>query len=285
MQTWVVSYVVLHPEQAIYAKTLEQVLHLKHPTICGILQRLEAKGFITFAVDEADRRCHRIIPTELALQAHRQAAEGLDAVERQLLAGFSPEEAAQFHDYLAPRRRPISARAAARQVRNNRRRHHAETTAAMPAGVQARDDPDPDFHGWGGHVRVYYPAADGEAYQWHPSRIARCEFITNYGLALLAMALLSLGFGALSGVFCATASAGYARNLRHDLFYHVQDFSFANIDRFSTSSLVTRLTTDVTNVQMAFMMIMPTAVRAPLLLVAVSMSISVGKPLARGSLR
>ena len=101
VQTWVVSYVVLHPEQAIYAKTLEQVLHLKHPTICGILQRLETKGFITFAVDETDRRCHRIIPTELALQAHRQAAEGLDAVERQLLAGFSPEEAAQFHDSLA----------------------------------------------------------------------------------------------------------------------------------------------------------------------------------------
>ena len=107
------------------------------------------------------------------------------------------------------------------------------------------------------------------------------EFITNYGLALLAMALLSLGFGALSGVFCATASAGCARNLRHDLFYHVQDFSFANIDRFSTSSLVTRLTTDVTNVQMAFMMIIRTAVRAPLMLIfAVSMSISVGKRLA-----
>ena len=107
------------------------------------------------------------------------------------------------------------------------------------------------------------------------------EFITNYSLALLAMALLSLGFGALSGVFCATASAGYARNLRHDLFYHVQDFSFANIDRFSTSSLVTRLTTDVTNVQMAFMMIIRTAVRAPLMLIfAVSMSISVGKRLA-----
>ena len=107
------------------------------------------------------------------------------------------------------------------------------------------------------------------------------EFITNYGLALLAMALLSLGFGALSGVFCATASAGYARNLRHDLFYHVQDFSFANIDRFSTSSLVTRLTTDVTNVQMAFMMIIRTAVRAPLMLIfAVSMSMSVGKRLA-----
>ena len=109
------------------------------------------------------------------------------------------------------------------------------------------------------------------------------EFITNYGLALLAMALLSLGFGALSGVFCATASAGYARNLRHDLFYHVQDFSFANIDRFSTSSLVTRLTTDVTNVQMAFMMIIRTAVRAPLMLIfAVSMSISVGKRLGGG---
>lgn len=101
VQTWVVSYVVLHPEQAIYAKTLEQVLHLKHPTICGILQRLEAKGFITFAIDASDRRCRRIIPTDLARQAHRQAAQSLDAVERQLLAGFSPEEAAQFYNYLA----------------------------------------------------------------------------------------------------------------------------------------------------------------------------------------
>ena len=107
------------------------------------------------------------------------------------------------------------------------------------------------------------------------------DFITRYGLGLLAMAMLSLAFGILAGVFCATASAGFARNLRHDLFCHVQGFSFANIDRFSTSSLVTRLTTDVTNVQMAFMMIIRTAVRSPLMLIfAVVMSIQVGRKLA-----
>ena len=93
------------------------------------------------------------------------------------------------------------------------------------------------------------------------------DVITKYGLTLTVMALLSLCCGVLAGQSSATASAGFAKNLRHDLFQKVQDFSFANIDRFSTASLVTRLTTDVTHVQMAFMMIIRVAVRAPLMLV------------------
>ena len=105
--------------------------------------------------------------------------------------------------------------------------------------------------------------------------------ILLYGLKLLVIAMLSLGFGALSGWFAAEAAAGFAKNLRHDLYYQVQSFSFANIDRFSTSSLVTRLTTDVTNIQNAFMMCIRIAVRAPMMLVfAVIMSIRVGKQLA-----
>ena len=93
------------------------------------------------------------------------------------------------------------------------------------------------------------------------------DVIFYYGLRLLGLALLSLCFGMAAGWFCAAASTGFAKNLRHDLFYRVQNFSFANIDQFSTSSLVTRLTTDVSNVQMAFMMIIRTAVRAPLMLI------------------
>ncbi len=91
--------------------------------------------------------------------------------------------------------------------------------------------------------------------------------ITRYGLILVVLALLSLSCGVLAGKSSATAAAGFAKNLRHDLFYRVQEFSFSNIDRFSTASLVTRLTTDVTNVQNAFMMIIRIAVRAPLMLV------------------
>ena len=105
--------------------------------------------------------------------------------------------------------------------------------------------------------------------------------IRDYGLKLLGMAMLSLMFGVLAGLFAAAASSGFAKNLRHDVFYRVQDFSFANIDRFSTSSLVTRLTTDITNVQMAFMMIIRVAVRAPLMLIfAAVMSIRLGGKLA-----
>ena len=88
-----------------------------------------------------------------------------------------------------------------------------------------------------------------------------------FGLGLLVLASLSLLFGALSGRFCAIASSGFAKNLRKDMFYKIQDFSFSNIDNFSSSSLVTRLTTDVTNVEMSYMMIIRTAVRSPFMLV------------------
>ena len=105
--------------------------------------------------------------------------------------------------------------------------------------------------------------------------------IVKDGVLLIAMAFLSLFFGAMAGKTCASASAGFAKNLRQDLFYSIQNFSFANIDKFSTSSLVTRLTTDVNNVQNAFMMLIRTAVRAPLMLVfATIMSVVVGKQLA-----
>ena len=84
---------------------------------------------------------------------------------------------------------------------------------------------------------------------------------------LVTLAIVSLIFGAAAGITCSYASCGFAKNLRHDLFYRVQTFSFANIDAFSSSSLVTRLTTDITNVQQAFMLIIRIAVRAPLVLV------------------
>ena len=92
-------------------------------------------------------------------------------------------------------------------------------------------------------------------------------YIIKYGVLLIVLAFVSLFFGAFSGASSAKASCGFAKNLRKDLFYKVQDFSFSNIDKFSTSSLVTRLTTDVTNVQMAYMMVIRVAVRAPLMMI------------------
>ena len=91
--------------------------------------------------------------------------------------------------------------------------------------------------------------------------------IALYGLALVLMACISLAFGAWAGSTCATAASGFAHNLRKDMFYRVQGYSFENIDKFSTSSLVTRMTTDVSNVQLAYMMLIRTAVRCPFMLV------------------
>ena len=97
---------------------------------------------------------------------------------------------------------------------------------------------------------------------------AGCEISTIvwYGAVLVVMAGFSLLFGALAGTACATASAGFAKNLRADMYAKICGYSFENIDKFSTSSLVTRMTTDVANVQLAYMMIIRTAIRCPLML-------------------
>lgn len=105
--------------------------------------------------------------------------------------------------------------------------------------------------------------------------------ILKIGLMLIFSSLLALSFGILSGVTATKASSGFAKNLRQDLYYKVQKFSFANIDKFETSSLITRLTTDVSNIQMAFQMLTRIAVRAPLMLVfSLIMTFSINKTLA-----
>ena len=91
--------------------------------------------------------------------------------------------------------------------------------------------------------------------------------ILFFGLVLICCAFLSLICGFLSGKYCAIASSGFAKNLRKDMYYKIQDFSFSNIDKFSSSSLVTRMTTDVTNVEMSYMMVIRTAVRSPFMLI------------------
>lgn len=93
------------------------------------------------------------------------------------------------------------------------------------------------------------------------------SYIVRRGLILVIMAMLALYFGIIAGKMAAIAGAGYAKNLRHDIFYKVQEFSFKNIDRFSTSGLVTRMTTDITNVQMAYMMSIRLLARAPIMIV------------------
>lgn len=93
------------------------------------------------------------------------------------------------------------------------------------------------------------------------------EAVWLYGALLLVAAIISLIFGALAGKYAAIASSGFARNLRHDMYYKIQGYSFANIDKFSTSSIITRLTTDVTNIQNAYQMLLRMAVRCPVMLV------------------
>ena len=93
------------------------------------------------------------------------------------------------------------------------------------------------------------------------------HYIIQRGVILVVMAMLSLFFGISAGNMAAAAGAGYAKNLRHDIFYKVQEFSFKNIDHFATSGLVTRMTTDITNIQMAYMMSIRLLARAPIMII------------------
>ena len=105
--------------------------------------------------------------------------------------------------------------------------------------------------------------------------------VVKTGILLIIMAIISLGCGALAGFTCSRASSGFAKNLRHDIFAHVQNFSFENVDKFSEASLVTRMTTDISNVQMAFMMIIRTAVRSPFMIIfSITMAFIMGGKLA-----
>ena len=110
---------------------------------------------------------------------------------------------------------------------------------------------------------------------------AEMDLVVSRGILLVVMAILSLCCGGIAGFTCAKASAGFAKNLRHDIFNQVQTFTFSNIDKFSAASLVTRMTTDVSNVQMAFMMLIRTAIRCPLMLIfSVVMAYVMGGALA-----
>ncbi|MDR0287252.1 MAG: ABC transporter ATP-binding protein/permease [Clostridiales bacterium] len=111
--------------------------------------------------------------------------------------------------------------------------------------------------------------------------LGNMNYVWRTGGLLFVAALISLTMGALSGMFAAKASSGFAKNLRHDMYYNIQNFSFANIDKFSTASIVTRLTTDVTNVQNAYQMIIRQAVRGPvMLLLCLIMSFSINSTLS-----
>ena len=110
---------------------------------------------------------------------------------------------------------------------------------------------------------------------------AGTDVITREGIKLTILAIVSLCCGGIAAFTCSKASSGFAKNLRGDLFRRVQTYSFHNIDKFSSSSLVTRMTTDVSNVQMAFMMIIRIAIRCPLMLIfSVVMAYVMGGPLA-----
>lgn len=130
-------------------------------------------------------------------------------------------------------------------------------------------------------IEVFIPAITKDLINEIERGGADMNDIIKHGLTLVLMAMLSLLCGGIAAVTCAKASAGFSRNVRHDMFHKIQGFSFENIDKFSSSSLVTRMTTDVSYAQMSFMMLIRVAIRAPMLLIfSIIMAFKEGKDLA-----
>ncbi len=114
-------------------------------------------------------------------------------------------------------------------------------------------------------MEVMIPRVMGDLYDYGIS-LQNTGYVVQRSIMLVCLALASLGFGVLSAVFASKAATGFAKNLRHDMYHHVQNFGFQNIDKFSTASIVTRLTSDVANLQMTFQMMIRMAIRSPMML-------------------
>ena len=256
IQVWILNFLFRRGERPTFQRDVEAEFNIRRSTATEILKQMEKGGLIRRVPVDYDARLKKIELMPYASEIKKQLEEQIRRTERQLTEGFTREELDAF--FLAKSIREYKTPSILSPIFVS---FEVILECLMPL------------------VIVWFLDALED---WHTIEEGRVmEVILVYGGALLGMAVLSLAAGMLSGRFAARASAGFAKNLRKDMYYAIQDYSFANIDRFSTSSLVTRQTTDVTNVQMAYMMIIRVAIRCPFMLIfSLIMSFTVNVPIS-----
>ena len=260
MQKHVLKFLLLETlHKVVYQKDIEEEFQIRKSTATGMLQLLEKNGFIVRESEKKDARLKRIIPTKKAEALRPSILAHIRQSETQLTTDISEADVLTCKKCSA--RCSITYQNIRRYVKKMNKkllqsvREYKKQSIIAPLLVTLEV-----------LMEVLIPLEMAKIIDIGIAE-GNLGYIIQRGLILVIMAMMSLFFGVQAGNFAAIAGAGYAKNLRHDIYYKVQDFSFKNIDHFSTSGLVTRMTTDITNIQMAYMMSIRLLARAPIMIV------------------
>ena len=250
MQAMIVHHLILREKEGdLFQKDIESAFQMRRSTATGILQLMEQHGILRREPVAHDGRLKRLVLTDRARAMDERITERM--AQR---AGFP--SARKFA--------PIWS--STKEICAGRDRKMVKQLLKSVREFKKDALLTPLFVVLEVVMEVLIPFVMAELID-KGIDAQNMSAIGKYGFILVACAMLALVFGAAAGTYAARASTGFARNLRHDMYYAVQDFSFSNIDKFSTGSIVTRLTTDVTNVQNAFQMCTRIAVRCPVMLI------------------
>lgn len=260
MQKHVLKFLLLETlHKVVYQKDIEEEFQIRKSTATGMLQLLEKNGFIVRESEKKDARLKRIIPTKKAEALRPSILAHIRQSETQLTTDISEADVLTCKKVLCQMLYNVSEH---KEVckKNDKKllqsvREYKKQSIITPLLVTLEV-----------LMEVLIPLEMAKIIDIGIAE-GNLGYIIQRGLILVIMAMMSLFFGVQAGNFAAIAGAGYAKNLRHDIYYKVQDFSFKNIDHFSTSGLVTRMTTDITNIQMAYMMSIRLLARAPIMII------------------
>ena len=262
MQKHVLKHILLETmHREVYQKDIEEEFRIRKSTATGILQLMEKNGFISRESSKKDARLKRIVPTPKAEALRPEILEHIRDTEKRLIQGIDQEDVKICRKVLVQMIQNLTKKKRRRKTRTMNKTLLKSVREYKKQSVLA-----PFFVILEVLMEVLIPMEMAKIIDVGIMQ-GNLSYIVRRGLILVIMAMLALYFGIIAGKMAATAGAGYAKNLRHDIFYKVQEFSFKNIDRFSTSGLVTRMTTDITNVQMAYMMSIRLLARAPIMIV------------------
>lgn len=264
MQKHVLKHILLETmHREVYQKDIEEEFQIRKSTATGILQLMEKNGFISRESSKKDARLKRIVPTPKAEALRPEILEHIRDTEKRLIQGIDQEDVKICRKVLV---QMIQNLAENKKKIRRKTRTMNKTLLKSVREYKKQSVLAPFFVILEVLMEVLIPMEMAKIIDVGIMQ-GNLSYIVRRGLILVIMAMLALYFGIIAGKMAATAGAGYAKNLRHDIFYKVQEFSFKNIDRFSTSGLVTRMTTDITNVQMAYMMSIRLLARAPIMIV------------------
>ena len=261
MQKHILKFILLETmHKDLYQKDIEEEFQIRKSTVTGYVQLMEKNGYLTRESVKGDARKKRLVPTEKAEGLRQAILEDIKLSEKRMEKGIPEEDV-------------ITCKHVLYQVLQNLIEKHKEEERKMNKTLlksvreyKKQSILAPILVILEVLMEVLIPMEMANIIDIGMTS-GDLHYIIQRGVILVVMAMLSLFFGISAGNMAAVAGAGYAKNLRHDIFYKVQEFSFKNIDHFATSGLVTRMTTDITNIQMAYMMSIRLLARAPIMII------------------